>query len=135
MNKLLGTIVYIESSQAMSLVDIDIQGDIFSSIVLETPLTASYLKTGTTIFVLFKETEVSLGKHLEGLISIRNRFKGIVKTIEESSLLTKIVLQYKNTEIVSIISTRSVRKLKLRQGEEIEWLVKTNEVSLFKKED
>ena len=130
MNKLIGKITAIESSQHMSMVDIDVQGDFFTSIVLETPLTAAYLKKGNTINLLFKETEVSIGKNLSGLISLRNRFKGTIKRIEKSDLLSMIVILYKDQEIVSIISTRSTHHLGLIEGDKIEWLVKTNEVSL-----
>ena len=130
MNKLIGKIVLIESSQHMSMVDIDVEGDVFSSIVLETPISAAYLKQGGPVALLFKETEVSIGKNLSGLISLRNRFKGKIKLIEESELLSKIILEYKSQEIISIISTRSTQRLGLIIGDEIEWLVKTNEVSL-----
>ena len=130
MNKLIGKIVLIESSQHMSMVDIDVEGDIFSSIVLETPDRASYLKIGSSIVLLFKETEVSLAKNLSGLISLRNRFKARIKGIEKAEILSKIIFDYKGKELISIISTRSTQKLSLTEGDEIEWLVKTNEVSL-----
>jgi molybdate transport system regulatory protein len=131
-NKLTGKVVLVQSSSHMSMVDIDVQGDVFSSIVLETPATAAYLKQGSSITLAFKETEVSIGKNLSGLISLRNRFKAAIKRIEKSDILTKIFLNYKGQEIVSIISTRSAQRLELAQGDNVEWLVKTNEVSLFK---
>jgi molybdate transport system regulatory protein len=131
MNKLTGKIMAIETSPHMSMVDIDVDGDVFCSIVLETPATAVYLKQGHRISVLFKETEVSIGKNLSGLISLRNNFKGTVKRLEKSAILTKVFLNYKNKEVVSIISTRSAQKLSLTEGDEVRWLVKTNEVSLF----
>jgi len=37
MNKLKGTIIRIESCDTMSLVDVEVKGDVFCSIVLETP--------------------------------------------------------------------------------------------------
>jgi len=129
-NKLTGKIVGIESSSHMSIVDIDVEGDVFCSIVLETPSSAPYLKQGGDVTMLFKETEVSIGKNLSGLISLRNRFKGTVRRIEPSQILSKVVLAYKTQEIVSIITARSVQKLGLTVGENVEWLVKTNEVSL-----
>jgi len=133
-NKLIGKIILIESSQHMSMVDIDVEGDVFSSIVLETPATAPYLKQGNSITLLFKETEVSIGKNLTGLISLRNRFKATIRRIEKSDILSKVFLSYKNKEMISIISTRSAQKLGLADGDEVEWLVKTNEVSLFNEE-
>jgi molybdate transport system regulatory protein len=130
-NKLTGTIILVESSPHMSMVDVDVKGDIFSSIVLETPASAPYLKQGNGISLLFKETEVSIGKNLTGLISLRNRFKATVKRLEKSDILTKVVLNYRSQEIISVISTRSVQKLGLIDGDAVEWLVKTNEVSLL----
>lgn len=114
----------------MSMVDIDVSGDVFSSIVLEIPGTAAYLKQGHEVGLMFKETEVSIAKNLTGLISLRNRFKATVKALEKSQILTKVILNYKNFQIKSIISTRSAEKLQLQSGDEVEWLVKTNEVSL-----
>ena len=130
MNKLIGKIVLIESSPHMSMVDIDVDGDVFSSIVLETPATAGYLKLGKQITLLFKETEVSIGKNLSGWISLRNRFKATISGFEKSDILTKVFLNYKGNEIISIISSRSAQKLGLFVGDNVEWLVKTNEVSL-----
>lgn len=132
MNKLTGKVVLVESSQHMSMVDIDVDGDVFSSIVLETPATASYLKQGSSVTLLFKETEVSIGKNLTGSISLRNRFKATIDRIEKSDILSKVYLNYQGKEIISIISTRSAQKLALADGDDVEWLVKTNEVSLLK---
>ncbi|MBF0512201.1 MAG: TOBE domain-containing protein [Candidatus Omnitrophica bacterium] len=132
MNKLTGKIISVESSSHMSMVDVDVNGDVFCSIVLETPVSAPYLKQGGDITLLFKETEVSIGKNLSGLISLRNRFKAMISRVEKSGLLTKIYLDYKGKAVISIISTRSSEKLGLIQGDDVEWLVKTNEVSLIK---
>lgn len=135
MNKLSGKIVHVESSRHMSLVDIDVAGDIFCSVVLETLETAAYLKDGMAITILFKETEVSIAKNLSGQISLRNRFHGIIHHIESSDILTKVVLNYKDTRVVSIITRRSSDKLALKKGDVIEWLVKTNEISLLSGEE
>ena len=135
MNKLSGKIIRIESSEHMSLVDIDVSGDVFCSVVLETPQTAAYLKEGAAIMILFKETEVSIAKNLSGQISLRNRFKGVIGGIERSNILAKIILNYKKTQITSIITSRSADKLALKKGDEVEWLVKTNEVSLLTEEE
>jgi len=131
MNKLEGIIVDIESSQEMSIVEIDVSGDIFASVILETPRTAAYLKKGARITLFFKETEVSLAKDLSGLISLRNRFKSPIKKIEKNALLSTVTLNYRGKDIVSIITTKSVNRLGLKESEEVEWLVKTNEVSLW----
>ena len=62
MNKLQGKIINIESSEHISIVDIDVEGDLFSTVSIETPETADYLRIGKEVSMLFKETEVSIGK-------------------------------------------------------------------------
>ena len=132
MNKLLGKITNIESSEHISIVDIDVEGDLFSSVIIETPETADYLKIGNEVFMLFKETEVSIGKALSGNLSLRNRLTSKIKTIEKGKVLTKIVLDYKGKDIVSVITTRSTNKLDLKVGDEVQGLVKANEVTIMK---
>ncbi len=113
------------------MVDVDVDGDRFTSIVVETPQSAPYLVTGNTILVLFKETEVSLAKNLSGLISLRNRMPSIIREIEHGALLSAIKLDYKGKQIVSVITTRSVERLALKIGDEVEALVKANELTLM----
>ena len=130
MNQLNGTIVNIQSSPEISIVEVDVSGDVFSALVLETPSTAAYLTAGSKIGIIFKETEVSIAKGLTGAISLRNRFQARVKKIEKHEILATIFLEYKANRISSVISTKSADRLDLKEGDDVEWLVKTNEVSL-----
>lgn|SRR3989338_9006435 len=125
MNKLSGKIIHVESTKTIALVDVQVHDDIFSAIVLEPSF-----KEGDLVALLFKETEVSIGKNLSGLISLRNRVSSRVKNIERDLILSKVVLDYKGSEIVSIITTRSIDRLDLKVGQEVEWLVKANEMIL-----
>ena len=130
MNKLKGSIVGIQSSADMSMVEVDVAGDVFAALVLEIPAGAPYLKPGSKVEIIFKETEVAIARNLSGLISLRNRFKARVKGIEKHEILATISLAYKTNIITSIISTKSAERLDLQEGDAVEWLVKTNEVSL-----
>ena len=126
MNKLSGKIVHVESTKTIALVDVQVHDDIFSAIVLEPSF-----KEGDSVVLLFKETEVSIGKNLSGLISLRNRVSSRIKNIEHSAILSKVVLDYKGSEIVSIITTCSVDRMDLKTGQEVEWMVKANEMTLL----
>ena len=143
MNKLKATIVNIESSGHISLVDLRVaspsgsgesQVDIFSCVIIETAETAEYLKIGNEVFILFKETEVSIGKNLSGQISLRNQIHGTIKHIERGGVLSKIILDYQGMEIGSVITTRSADKLNLQIGDAVVALVKANEVSIMEGE-
>ena len=132
MNKLKGKIVDIQSSDNISMIHVDVEGDMFSSIVLEGKKGPVNYKIKDSVTLLFKETEVGIAKDLTGMISLRNRFKAVIKKIDKGPILAKITLNYKNRAIESIISARSTSQMKLKDNEEVEWLVKTNEVTLMK---
>ena len=131
MNKLPGHITFIQSSENISIVDVTAAEYIFSSIVLGTTHNTDYLREGTDVFILFKETEVSLGKNLSGLISLRNRMKSVVMHIEKGIILTKVTMDFQGTPITSIITTRSADRLLLAIGDDVEALVKANEITLM----
>ncbi len=131
MNQLRGRIVAIESNDHLSLVDVEIGGDTFSAMLLETPQSAPYLLIGNEVQVLFKETEVSLAKNLSGQISLRNRVHGTVRAIRSGAILSEVVLDYRGQALTSIITTRSVKRLNICEGDQVEALIKANEVSLL----
>ena len=133
MNKLSGTITKIQQSGAILLVDVDVDGHGFSAMLIESATQPEWLQTGNTIDLVFKETEVSLAKNLSGMISMRNRMKCTVQSIERGELLSKVSLQFQKYTLTSAITTRSVNSLDLKVGDEVEALVKANEVSLIKK--
>jgi molybdate transport system regulatory protein len=129
-NRLQGTIVAIDSNHYMSLVDVKVGGDIFVATLLETPASADYLKVGMLVNVLFKETEVALARDLAGQISMRNRFKVKVLDIQHGEILSALTLDYAGKLITSIITTRAVQRLQIKPSDELEALVKANEVAL-----
>ena len=116
----------------MSLVEIKVFEDSFWAIVLGTTGDTDYLRIGELVVLLFKETEVSIGKNLNGLISLRNRFKSKIKEIRGGKLLSSLTLDYHGIDVGSVISTRSTTTMDLKIGETVEWLVKTNEITLSK---
>lgn len=133
MNRITGKISQIQHSGAILLVDIDVDGHGFSAMLIESATQPEWMKTGNTIDIVFKETEVALAKNLSGIISMRNRMKCTVQHIEQGELLSKINLQFQKYQITSAITTRSVSALDLKVGDEVEALVKANEISLMKK--
>ena len=131
MNILQGTITAIEFNDHVSLVDVDVSGDSFTATLLETPEEATYLKTGSKVQVMFKETEVSLAKDLQGMISLRNRFFTTVREVRSGAILSEVVLDYRGHAVSSIITTRSIRRLDIKPGDRLEAMVKANEVTLL----
>ena len=101
-----------------------------SAIVIETPESASYLKEGSQISVLFKETEVILSTGPVEQIGIQNRIPGEVRLVETDALLSKVALETPLGELEAIIASSEVKFLGLAEGDQVTALIKINEVML-----
>ena len=130
MNNLKGKIETITVQGKMSLVRVKSDQILFTAIVIDTPESASYLKEGNTVNLIFKETEVIIGKGTEFSISLQNRIVGKLKFIRNGSLLSKLVVNTELGEIASIITSNAVNDLGLQVGDEVTVMVKTSEMML-----
>lgn len=133
MNRISGIISHIQHSGAILLVDIDVEGHGFSAMLIDSAIHPEWLTEGNFVDIIFKETEVALAKNLSGIISMRNRMKCTVQQIELGEILSKVSLQFQKYLITSAVTTRSAIALNLKIGDEVEALVKANEISLMKK--
>lgn len=131
MNKYHGNIVKVESHGALSMAAVALSGGVeISAIVIETPESASYLKEGSQISVLFKETEVILSTGPVEQIGIQNRIPGEVRLVETDALLSKVALETPLGELEAIIASSEVKFLGLAEGDQVTALIKINEVML-----
>lgn len=133
MNKLPGIITQINRSDAIMLVDVDVDGQNFSALLIESAGSQPWFNKGSSVDLVFKETEVSLAKGLKGMISTRNRLACTVVDFERGNLLSKITLKFRKYIIQSAITTRSADSLQIKTGDQIEALIKSNEVALMQK--
>ena len=119
MNLLKGTIAAINTKGSLSLVYVQF-GDVrLTAIVTDTPVTAPYLKIGNSITVIFKESEVFIGKGIDHQISLQNKLVGTITTIAKGELLSKLVLDTTVGTITSIITANAVDQLQLIEGETV----------------
>lgn len=132
MNILKGNIESIAVNGDLSIVRVIVAGWVFSSIVIDTPETASFLKVNNEVKIIFKETEVIIGVGDMSGISLRNKMVGTVKSIDADILLSKLTLETPMGEITSIITSNAVEQLKIKPGMEVTAMVKTNELILSK---
>ncbi len=130
MNKVQGIVTEVISEGHLSLVRIEAQGHTYSSIVIDTPESAPYLRTGNEIYMLFKENEVVIAKEFSGAISMQNRFEGSVTQIDTGKLLCRVTVNWYNVEITSLITAQACRQLNITVGDTVTAMVKTNEIML-----
>lgn len=130
MNVIRGEIVTVNVKGSLSLIHIKVSELHLSAILIDTPETAPYLVEGNSVNLIFKETEVIITTDIQPKISLQNRLAGVIKSIEEGSLLSKIILNTEAGEITSIITTNAVSQLGLTEGSEVIAMIKTNEMML-----
>ena len=130
MNILKGTISAIKVSGNLSLITINVKDLKLTTVIIETPNTVSYLKEGNPINVIFKETEVVIGKGSTITISLQNKIEGTIVEIEKGELLSKLTIETNVGKIVSVITTNAVNKLQLNIDVKVTAMIKTNEIML-----
>lgn len=132
MNQINGHITAIDHEGSIALLDVAL-GDLrLSATIWGEAQALSLWKIGQPVRVQFNEMEVAVAKNLSGQISLRNRLPGVIKSLEWGRILTRVcfLVQTAGVEIVldAVITTRSARHLQLSVGDQIEGLVKSNEM-------
>ncbi len=130
MNVLPGKIVDVQVKGNLSLVIIEVGQLKLTSIVIETPDTANYLRPDQVVKVMFKETEVVIGYEQKSQVSLRNRIPVRIIAIRRGKLLSELKLAFKGHTIYSIITSQSVDQMELSAGTKVLAMIKTNEVML-----
>ncbi|MGB5236931.1 MAG: TOBE domain-containing protein [Flavobacteriaceae bacterium] len=131
MNRLQGEISKIIEGNGLSQVTVSLGGDTtLKCLVLETPSSAPYLRIGTKRVVIFKETEVIIGKGNQTDISLQNKIPGIIRKIKEGKLLCEITVDTKSGLVIGIIGIESRTEMELKIGEPVIVMIKQNEIML-----
>ena len=131
MNRFEGHIVSVEVDSAMSLVTVEVTGNLLlSCILIDTPESAPYLVTGQEVYVLFKETEVVIGLETTSGISLRNKIPAKVTEIKKGNLLSSLELECAAGKMHALISSRAVEELEIKRGLSVLAMIKLNELML-----
>lgn len=130
MNTLQGTISSVQTDGQLSLVKVSINNSLWSAIVIDTPQTLPHLQKDAPVKLVFKETEVIIGKDHPGNISLQNQVTGTVTALDKQPLLCKVSMHTECGNMVSVITTNAANQLNLTEGAEITAMVKTNEIMI-----
>ena len=127
MNRLSGVVEKIERAKGLSLVYVRVEEELFSSLVVDEEECGYKLQQ--EVDIVFKETEVMLAS-VASHVSARNAFVATIKQIEQGEILALLRLSFYNDEIVAVITKNALKDLECKEGKEILWFIKSNEVSL-----
>lgn len=129
MNTLNGKIVKIATSGEIGQVHVDVNGAIFTSILLD--VNSFGIAKEESVKLLFKANEVLIATK-ESQVSAKNAFLGKVIKIEQGLILSEVTLEFQESSIKSIITTNSLQTLNIKEDMTFLWFVKANEVTLQK---
>lgn len=132
MNTLTGTIYKVESASGISLVDIAIDEDQFSSLIIDSEATGAYIAPGNQVNMLFKETEISLKCFRDKQVKRQNKVTADVLTIKNGQILSEVKLDYKGFPVTAIVLTRLLNELGLEVGKKAVMILRTQEILLSK---
>ncbi len=66
------------------------------------------------------------------MLSARNQFKGIVKSVTLGAVVAEVVVKSGEIEIVSVITRGSAEQMGLKAGDEVTAVIKATEVLIAK---
>jgi molybdopterin-binding protein len=130
MNSIPGMISKIEVGDRLSIITVDTGEADIQAIVVDTPESADYIRLGTAVHALIKETEIFIATDTEFSVSIRNKLPVEILDIEMGKVLSRLTLRFSGIEIFSIVPSSAVRDLSLKTSQKVMALVKINEVML-----
>jgi molybdate transport system regulatory protein len=130
MNTLPGVIYKVQSAEGITLVDICIDNDQFSSLIINSESTDAYIKEGNKVNMLFKETEISLKRYHDKLVKRQNKVIAEVTEILNGKILSQVKLKYKEHNVTAIVLTRLLNELALEEGKKAVMILRTQEILL-----
>lgn len=128
MNKLTGFIKEIKTCDEILQVFIDINGKIFTSLILSSN---EKYEINQKVNILFKETEVMIASK-DSKISARNAFLSKILSIQNGEILSAVRFDFLGENIDCIVTKNAVLDLECKINEEFIWFVKSNEISIQK---
>jgi len=90
------------------------------------------LEIGTLVHLTVKSTHVAISKNLNGLLSLDNRLKGTIVSIENGEILSSICLDIEGFLVESIISVESKEVMNLKINDEVLVLINSSEISMLR---
>ena len=131
-NRLCGKIINVVQGQIHAHVQILWKEIPLSVIITRASCEDMRLSVDDTIYVLIKGTDIMLAKSFSGMISARNRARGIVRRIIQGDVLSKVFVESQGDMLHAFITNNSLREMAIHEGDEVMAIVKSTELILSK---
>lgn len=105
-------------------------GEEMVAIITNTSADALGLSKGKTAFAIIKASEVMIGRDMDkARLSARNILPGSVAEVQEGAVNSEVVIRLAGgTEVVSLITKASTKRLGVKAGEKVSAIVKASNV-------
>jgi len=91
------------------------------------------IKVGTVVYLGIKSTHVAIAKDLKGQLSLENRLKAKVLSIENGEILSSVCLDIDGFTVESIIGVDSIKSLNLQVDDRVLVLINASDISILLK--
>jgi len=93
----------------------------------------SNIKVGSVVHLGIKSTHIAIAKNLKGLLSLENRLKAKVLSIENGKILSSVCLDIDGFTVESIIGVESIKTLNLQVEDRVLVLINASDISIVNK--
>lgn len=90
---------------------------------------------GSPVWLLFKESEVSVACGFCGESSFSNVFPARVSAIKASTILVQVCLESGAGQVCSIFTTRALKRMALIEGKDVTVMIKASQIGLEARHD
>lgn len=128
MNRLKGVVRSVDSNDYISYVEVGTEVGPLFLVLLETPSKADYLQTGKEITLIFNPTNIKISKTEPQNMLVDNIIQCKVIQIREGKILSAVTLKHSNTQIISYITTKSLKKTDLKPADDVFALISPTDI-------
>lgn len=115
----------VKSVDKLNIVEFVYKGEKLSMMSLELD---EKVEVAKKVKVAFKSMSVGIAKEFDGFLSYSNQLKSSIVSIEVGELLSRVELSFFDVEIEAIITTKSLERMELKEGESVSVLIKASEL-------
>jgi len=128
MNTFKGTIAEIKSFDSFRLLQMTVNGMSVQAVTLELD---DRFSVNTPVRVLVKESDVVIAKNRTGMLSIENRYCGVVTEITPGEIFSEIAIDTPLGPMTAIIGRNAQDYMKLVPGDSVNVFVRANEIAIM----
>ena len=130
MNQIKAEVIHIKSVDSLNFLTFSLNQQVIHMLSLELE---PNLNVGTTVHLGIKSTHVAIAKDLKGLLSVENRLKANIVSIENGEILSSICLDIEGFLLESIISRESLERMNLQTDDNVVVLINSADISIVGK--